>query len=79
MDFSIQNCALHTLGVPAIDYGDVQNILIFKQLKLMDHLLNNCQTVFRGGFLKKRKQFSGRESKNGCLLIIIVFDHDSIY
>ena len=42
LDLSVQKCALYALGVPEINYGDVQNVLIFKQLKLIDHLLNNC-------------------------------------
>ena len=34
----------------------------------MDHLLNNCETVFWDDFLEKLKQFSGRGSKMDCLL-----------
>ena len=28
---SLDKCALHTVGVPVINYGDVKNVWIFKQ------------------------------------------------
>ena len=31
LDLSVQNCAVHTLGVPVINYGDVYSVWIFKQ------------------------------------------------
>ena len=65
---SVRKCALHTPGVPVINYSDIYNVRIFKQQKLIDHLLNNCLTIFWGDFLEMPKQFSGRGSKMYCLL-----------
>ena len=31
LDLSVQNYALHTLGIPVINYDDVYNVWIFKQ------------------------------------------------
>ena len=46
LDLSVQKCAFHTVGVPVINYGDVQNVWIFKQQKLIDHLLTNAKQIF---------------------------------
>ena len=31
LTFGVQKCALHTLGFPVINYGDLKNIQVFKQ------------------------------------------------
>ena len=29
---SVQKCALHTIGVPVVNYGDVQNVCIMNRM-----------------------------------------------
>ena len=55
MDLSVQKCTLHTLGVPVINYGDVYNVWIFKQYKLIDQSLNSILGEGKKWIVYKKK------------------------